>query len=293
MKKYTWTTDETFVGRVEVAHYGPADLPDARVTWTITGRDGKKVAVGAFDPVTIKHGKLFEVDMFALPLGDVAAPQKLTITLAVEGTQYRNDYPIWVYPPKVDTRTPSGVMVTDSFTAAATQRHLATGGKVLLFPKLDKLPHSVAGGFQSDYWSPMFAAAAKKRGIPGPPGTLGILCDPNAPALADFPTEFHSNWQWWQLVKNSRPIMFDDTPADYRPMVQVIDNFVTNHKLGLIAETKVGKGRMLICSIDLLGHQDKPEARQLLHSLLRYVGSAAFAPKAELDAELLKKLLPG
>jgi len=293
MKKYTWTTNETFIGRVQVAHYGPADLPDARVTWTLAGSDGRKVAAGAFDPVTIQQGKVFDLDMFSMPLGGVAAPKKLTITLAVEGTKYRNEYPIWVYPPKVDTRTPSGVMVTDSFTAAATQRHLATGGKVLLFPKLDKLPHSVAGGFQSDYWSPMFAEAAKKRGIPGPPGTLGILCDPNAPALADFPTEFHSNWQWWQLVKNSRPIMFDDTPADYRPMVQVIDNFVTNHKLGLIAETKVGKGRMLICSIDLLGHQDKPEARQLLHSLLRYVGSAAFAPKAELDAELLKKLLPG
>jgi hypothetical protein len=293
MKKYTWTTDETFIGRVDVAHYGPADLPDARVTWTITDRDGKKAASGAFDPVTIKQGKVFEVDMFALPLRDIAAPQELTITLAIEGAKYRNDYPIWVYPPKVDTNVPKGVMVTDSFTAEGTQKHLATGGKVLLLPKLDKLPHSVAGGFQSDYWSPMFAEAAKKRGLPGPPGTLGILCDPNAPVLAGFPTEFHSNWQWWQLVKNSRPIMFDDTPADYRPMVQVVDNFVTNHKLGLIAETTVGKGRMSICAIDLLGHQDKPEARQLLHSLLRYVGSAAFAPKAELDAELLKKLLPG
>jgi hypothetical protein len=122
---------------------------------------------------------------------------------------------------------------------------------------------------------------------------LGILCDPDAPVLAGFPTEFHSNWQWWHLVKNSRPIMFDDTPKSYRLMVQVIDNFVTNHKLGLIAETRVGKGTMLICAIDLPGHQDKPEARQLLHSLLRYIDSPAFAPKAELDAELLRKLLPG
>lgn len=46
------------------------------------------------------------------------------------------------------------------------------------------------------------------------------------------------------------------------------------------------------CAIDLPNHQDKPEARQLLYSLLRYVDSAAFAPQAELDAGLLKKLLP-
>jgi hypothetical protein len=293
MKKYTWTTDETFIGRVQIAHYCSADLPDARVTWTATGSDGRKVADGAFDPVTIEQGKVFEIDMFSMPLDKVAAPQKLTIMLAIEGTKYRNDYNIWVYPPKVDTYAVEGVMVTDSFQDEKTQAHLATGGKVLLLPKLDKLPHSVPGGFQTDFWSPMFTVAAKKRGLPIPPGTLGILCDPKSPALAKFPTEFHSNWQWWHLVKNSRPIQFDDTPDDYRPTVQVIDNFVRNSKLGLIAETRVGKGKMLICAIDLLDHQDKPEARQLLHSLLQYTGSRKFAPKAEIDTELLKKLLPG
>jgi hypothetical protein len=292
MKKYTWTTDEMFIGRVEVAHYGPSDLPDARVTWTVTDSEGKKVAVGTFDPVTIEQGKVFEVDRFALPLKDIAAPQKLTITVAVEGIHYRNDYEIWIFPPEIDTRVPSGVMVTDRFMAAATQKHLGAGGKVLLFPKLDRLPHSIKGSFQTDFWCfPMFRRAAERRGIEVAPGTLGVLCDPKAPALAGFPTEFHSNWQWWHLVKNSRPIILDDTPAGYRPIVQVIDNFERNHKLGLIAETAVGKGKMLICAIDLPGLQDKPEGRQLLHSLLQYVDSATFAPKAELDADLLKKLL--
>jgi len=293
MKKYTWTTNETFVGRVQIAHYGLADLPNARVTWTVTGSDGRIRAGGAFDPVTVEQGKVSGVDMFSLPLGDIVAPQKLKITVAIEQTKYHNDYSIWVYPPKVDTNAPEGVMVADNFQAEKTQACLATGGTVLLLPKLDKLPHSVPGGFQCDFWSPMFSVAAKKRGLPLPPGTLGLLCDPKSPALAGFPTDFHSNWQWWHLVKNSRPIQFDDTPNEYRPIVQVIDNFVRNSKLGLIAETKVGKGRMLICAIDLLGHQDKPEARQLLHSLLRYAGSREFAPKGEIDEKLLKKLLPG
>jgi hypothetical protein len=138
----------------------------------------------------------------------------------------------------------------------------------------------------------MFTKGALKSGIPPPPGTMGILCDPKTPALADFPTEFHSNWQWWHLVKHARPIILDGTPKDYRPIVQVIDNIGRNHKLGLIAETKVGKGRMLVCSIDLPGLQDRPEARQLLHSLINYMKSSDFSPAAELDTELLKKLLP-
>jgi len=292
MRKYTWTTAETFTGRVQIAHYGAADMPDAHVSGIVTDSKGSSVARLAFPEASLKQGKITDIGEYSLPLADVAAPQKFTLTLAIEGTMYRNSYPIWVYPPKFDSSVPKGVLVTDRYQAEATQKHLASGGKVLLFPKLDKLPHSVEGEFQCDFWSPMFIVAAKKKGGKVPPGTLGILCDPNSPALARFPTEFHSNWQWWYLVKNARPIMFDDTPATYRPLVQMIDNFVSNHKLGLIAETKVGKGKMLICAIDLLRHQDKPEARQLLHSLLRYLDSPAFTPKMELDVRLLNKLLP-
>jgi len=292
MKKYTWTTDETFIGRVQVAHYGPADLPDARVTWTVTDSKGGTAGKGVFEPVTIEQGKVFEVDMFSLPLADIAAPQKLTVTLAVRGTRYRNDYPVWVYPPKVDTRVPKGVLVARSIEASETRKQLAAGGKVLLFPKLDQLPRSIKGSFQTDFWCfPMFRRAAERRKIEVAPGTLGFLCDPNAPALAAFPTEFHSNWQWWHLVKNSRPIVLDDTPAGCRPLVQAIDNFERNHKLGLIFEARVGRGKLLVCAIDLLGQQDRPEARQLLHSLLQYLDSAAFAPKMALDAGLLTKLL--
>lgn len=211
----------------------------------------------------------------------------------IDGSGYRNDYPVWVYPTKAEISPPEGVIVTDSFAATATQQHLASGGKVLLLPNLNELPHSIEGAFQTGFWSPMFAQSAEKRGIKPPAGTEGILCDPDTPALAEFPTEFHSNWQWWQLVKNSRPIILDDTPVRYRPTVQVIDNFVRNHKLGLIFETKVGDGKILVCAIDLPGHQDKPEARQLLHSLLQYIDSKEFSPEEEIDIGLLKKLLPG
>ncbi|HEX5789653.1 MAG TPA: hypothetical protein VFY13_00805, partial [Luteolibacter sp.] len=151
---------------------------------------------------------------------------------------------------------------------------------------------SVGGSFQTDFWSPMFSQAAKKRGMEPPAGTLGFLCDPSAPALASFPTEFHSNWQWWHLVKNSRPVVLDGSPKDYRPLVQAIDNFDRNHKLGLIFETRVGKGRLLVCAIDLPALQDRPEARQLQRSLLDYAASKAFAPVVELPRELLDKILP-
>ena len=293
MKKYTWTADETFTGEIKIAHYGAADLLNARVTWTVDQSAALAVASGTLVPLAIRQGELFPVGQIRVPLHRVQAPRKLLLTLAIEGTAYQNSYDLWVYPPKVDTTPAANVIVTDRLDAPA-QEHLSNGGKVLLFPRHDELRHCVKGAFQTDFWCwPMFAKGARDRGIEPAPGTLGFLCDSAHPALAQFPTESHSNWQWWWIVKNARPIILDETPADYRPIIHVIDNFARNHKLGLLFETRVGKGRLLVCASDLPALQDHPEARQLMHSLLRYVGSPAFDPTTELDGRLLNKLLPG
>jgi hypothetical protein len=125
----------------------------------------------------------------------------------------------------------------------------------------------------------------------GQAGTLGIFCDPEHPALHGFPTDAHSNWQWKTLTEGSHCFILDDTPRDFIPVVQVIDDFHRNHKLGAIIETRAGKGKLLACAFDLendLGN--RPAARHLLSSLLGYMGSKAFDPKVELGPSLLDKL---
>jgi hypothetical protein len=291
MEKYTWTADETFSAEIKIAHYGPADLTNARVTWSCV--DGTTtIGGGTFGPLTIREGGLVSIGKLGFPLDKVKAPARIKLEINIEGTKFRNTYDIWVYPPKVDNTTPKGVLVANNLDAATLQS-LNAGGKVLLFPRVTDPKHSVGGDFPTDFWCwAMFSKGAIAQGIEPAPGTQGFLCDPVHPALAQFPTEFHSNWQWWPIVENSRPVILDETPADYRPIIHVIDNFARNHKLGLLFETKVGKGSLLVCASDLPSLQDRPEARQLMHSLLQYVASPAFAPRTELDGKLLEKLLP-
>jgi hypothetical protein len=294
MQKYTWTNNETFSGKIQIAHYGPADMNDATVTATLTDSTGALVTTTTFNAAAIPTGHVTDIGTFEVNLAaaNLTSAQQTTLTLEIEGTSYRNSYPVWIYPAKVDTRAPDGVMVARELLHGKTQAHLEAGGKVLLLPDIGKLPHSIVGQFQNEFWSPMFAQSSRRREILDPPGTLGLICDPGHPALAHFPTDFHSNWQWWHLVRNSRPLILDRTPVDYRPIVQIIDNFERNHKLGILMETKVGNGSMLVCTIDLQKIQNQPEARQFLHSLLQYMKSDAFAPPHELDSGLLKTLLP-
>lgn len=293
MGKYVWTNDESLTGKVQIAHYGPVAIENAVVTANLIDGNDKSLSMVKLPALKLPTGDVTDIGDFNVDLTGLGltVPQQLTLELTIEGTTFRNRYSVWIFPKEIDNTAPENVMVTRNYSDAATQKHLAMGGKVLLMPDLGKLPHSVAGQFQTEFWSPMFAQSARKRKTLEPPGTLGFVCDPAHPALAKFPTDFHSDWQWWHLVKNSRPIIYDGSPESFRPIVQVIDNFDRNQKLGLIAETKVGKGSMLICSIDLLAHQEKPESRQLLHSLLCYLDSPDFSPKIELKAPLLEKLL--
>jgi hypothetical protein len=81
-------------------------------------------------------------------------------------------------------------------------------------------------------------------------------------------------------------------PRESRPLVQVIDDWFTARKLGLIFEAKVRRGSLLVCSIDLEGAGgDNLVARQLRHSLLRYMAGLRFSPSLEVREELLARLV--
>ncbi|PXA04204.1 beta-galactosidase [Coraliomargarita sinensis] len=294
MERYTWTQNEQFSARIEVAQYGPGDLSGHTVRVSLIDREENILHQKDFQAADLPTGGLHQVGEYVLEFGclEEIAAAKLTLKVAILGTPHVNRYPIWLYPENVRTQVPPGVRLTRSFQDTETQKYLQEGGRVLLIPKLDELPQSIEGAFQSDFWSPMFSVAAIKRGQDPAPGTLGFLCDPSSPAFASFPTESHSNWQWWQLNKNSRPIILDATADDFRPLVQMIDNFNRNHKLGLIFETRVGQGSMLVCAIDLPGIKHTPEARQLLRSLQDYVASDEFKPGYEIERDVLDKLFP-
>ena len=94
------------------------------------------------------------------------------------------------------------------------------------------------------------------------------------------------------MTTRSKAIILNETPPDFRPIVQVIDNQERNVKLGAIFETRAGPGKLLVCALDLdTDLAKRPAARQLRRSLLDYAAGDKFAPAHELPVELLERLL--
>lgn len=289
-EKFCWTNDEALTGEVEIANYSESDLNGKQLSWVLTDSKQQVLDKGVL-PLQVKQGELAKVGTLKPAIASVRKAEKVTLALSIDGTPYRNDYSLWIYPAADKEVTPSeDICVTDDLDAHL--KYLTEGGKVLWFPSKDKHKDQTVGGlFQTDYWNyRMFRTICENLDRPVSPGTLGILTDPGHPALADFPTEFHTNWQWFPIIKQSYPMILDRLSDDYRPIVQVIDNVERNHKLGLLFEFKVGNGKLLVCMSDLKAVQDKPEARQFYRSILEYMESPAFAPSYSLSAKDLQDL---
>lgn len=120
---------------------------------------------------------------------------------------------------------------------------------------------------------------------------MGILCNPQHPALAAFPTASYSDWQWWDLITSSKTMVIDSLP-NLTPVVRVMDNFFKNRKMANVLEARVGKGKLVFTSLDL--HRDldeRPAARQLRYSIEKYMAGAAFNPTVTVTEQQLKTLM--
>ena len=75
-------------------------------------------------------------------------------------------------------------------------------------------------------------------------------------------------------------------------IVRIVDDWFQNWSLGLIFEARVGKGRILVCGVDLLTDTEKrPEAIQLIRSLTSYMASDKFTPNVELSVDQLRSIV--
>lgn len=281
--KFCYTNEEVLHADIQIANYGEESLKGKTVTWNLGEKSGAIVVA------TDEFG-LIDAGVLDIPLADYQQATQLELTLQVEGKKECNTYDIWVYPAKNELETlKEKALITRTLTANVARR-LENGESVLLMP--DASEQTVGGLFQTDYWNyRMFKTISENNNRHVSPGTLGILTDPAHPLFASFPTEMHTNWQWFPVVKASHPFMLDNTAADYRPIVQVIDNIERNHKLGLVFEFAVGKGKLLVVMSDLEKASEHPEGEQFYLSVLRYMTSQHFAPKTAITVADFHRLM--
>jgi beta-galactosidase len=284
LSRRTWANDETLEAEVEIAHFGAAPLNTVRPYWKVVDSAGRIVAGDDLPAASIPLGQGTKLGQIHLPLKELEAPRAYRLMVGLQGTPFENDWDFWVYPSET-SKVPAGVLVSTSLDES-TRRCLDAEGRVVIFLQKTGTDNQKLT-FEPVFWNRFMW---QRR----PEQTLGMLIDSSHPALADFPTEYFQDWQWHEIVTRGYGIVLDDLPRALQPIVQPIDDWNSNRKLGLIFEVRVGRGKLLVCAADLSNNlQTRAAARQLRSSLLAYAASEAFSPKIEVDKEKLTELLRG
>lgn len=315
-KKFTYSNNETFEADIQLSQYGNQNDNDKKKTykahWEIKRepvKQGPVMLLNEIAPVAegdiviadeVMNGKgLFDIGHISVPLQGMSESAKYTLTVTVPDTEARNHWDFWVYnttssqdysnviaDAKEGKKAKKGqIYVTDTLDSKA-MKVLKKGGKVLICAA-GKVSYGkeVVQQFLPCFWNTSWF---KMR----PPHTTGVYIEQAHPVFEKFSTDYHSDLQWWELVNRAQVMQFTDFPSDFQPLVQSIDTWFVSRKIGMLFEAKVGKGRLMMTSMDINNNLDKRlVARELRQSIINYMlQDEKFQPQFSIDAERISDL---
>lgn len=305
--KFTYTNTETFRADIELSQFSADKIAMATPHWEIRREPAKQgnlmslqeeapYAEGELTTKTLPIGQNIYLGSICVSLQDIEEAGKYTLTVTIPGTDARNHWDFWVYPnttgyvekmkkgKRDNTGFINNIFVTDSLDAQA-QKILGKGGTVLLLAA-GKVSY---GKEVKQYFTPVFWNTSwfKMR----PPHTTGLYIEQDHPIFRHFPTDYHSDLQWWELVNMAQVMQFTDFPKGFQPIVQSIDTWFVSRKIGMLFEANVGKGRLIMTTMDLTNNLDKRHAaRQMMRAIVSYMQSDDFKPQWTIPLERISEL---
>ena len=277
MKKYVWSSDETFTADMMVANYGKEKFFE-RVSVSAYDEHGQHYAVTS-NKIRMNSGNVLNVGKLTIPLNQFSPGQRLELTISIGNTLYRNHYAIWMFDDNISVKVPPHVHVTRKLDARTTEL-IENGKKVVYIPHLNRIKG------EPGWFSPLASEISSNREVVV---SGGISCDYNHPALEGFPTEEMADFQWWNLLHNCTPVKLSGN-LQSAAIVSMPPETKGDQSKAIIFEAHIGQGRILVCTIDLLIQLDRPEARQLYASLLSYAASDRFNPAFDMELSELKEI---
>lgn len=286
--KYNYSSGERFSANLELVRFQSKPVSRIDLVWRLAV-GSRTLAHGAASAKAAEQEHYIGLGELVMEMPEVEGMTKAVLFLEVKGTDIRKQYDLWIYPKKIVAEQ-GGAHWYEELNNEALQL-LMQGERVLLMPKPEHAVNSIEGSYCTDFWCyPMFRSISESMQRKTPVGTMGLLIRNTHPVFRHFPCEEYSTYPWWSIVSHSCSLIMDGTAREWRPIVQTIDNFERNHKLGLLLECRVGKGKLLVCPLDHKAASETPEGRQFLYSLLRYMNSEEFQPSYEAGLEELQRL---
>jgi hypothetical protein len=284
MEKRIWNNTEIFRTQVVISNFTFTSYSDIKPTWTLTDQNQKVIKKGILYSQNLIKGALTSFSDILIPLNEVKKASKLLLTISIPGLNAKNSWEIWVYPEEISDNM-GEVNILNAKDWEKAKSLLREGKTVMLLLDANTLKSSRESCFTTIFWNSIHKWPQKSH-------TMGILCDPEHQAFNNFPTDFYSNWQWWEIAMNANAMDISCLPNEISPLIQVIDSYIINTKLAYLWECKTGGGKLMVSSINFSDNMNKRIAsKQLKSCILRYMNSRDFNPIISLDFSQIEKLI--
>ncbi|WP_167958875.1 sugar-binding domain-containing protein [Anaerosporobacter faecicola] len=293
---YIYKATEEVCAEIAISYYKNTTFQGKAVEWELLAN--QQVVTKGTLAINVKVEGVTKLGTITMHMPMVRHVQKMQLHLYVEHTNLDKSYDLWCYPIQENPLVHREDLLTDSCITCGDKKVWITrnyermsslleeGANVLYLP--EKVVKSIEGFYCADFWCyPMFRSISQWMKKPEPIGTMGLLNEQKHKALEMFPCELYSTPQWYHIISHADLAILDDTAHDYRPIVQMIDNIERNHKLGLLFEANVNKGKVMICTSRLYEIFEHIEVQQFTESLLHYMFSEQFIPDKELTQDEL------
>jgi len=286
--KFVFTNDEMLEVPVEAMNAFYGDLVDGKAVYQIWNDTGDFFASDTLFTGTVPLGKNHPLGTIRMPLDSINTPAKMTLAVSM-GNLVVNHWDFWVYPAEIrneelEMSNDNSPYIADSLDAQAL-KILKKGGTVLL----TAAGRVTLGSDVKQHYLPVFWNTSwfKMR----PPHTTGAYIDKAHPLFKHgFPTDDWSNLNWWELLNKAQVMNLRELPKDYQSPIQPIDTWHVSRKLGMLVEARVGKGRLLMTTMDITSDlEHRPVARQMRKTILDYMQSDDFQPSLTLDEATIRR----
>lgn len=110
------------------------------------------------------------------------------------------------------------------------------------------------------------------------------------PIFGDFPHENFADLQFFNMIAESPPIDLEAFDLnDFDPLMRMIHNYQVGRSLGQLIERKIGKGLIIICSLNL--DQRRIEASYLFSNICEYMRIADYEKIKPISQKAIQNLL--
>jgi hypothetical protein len=229
--KHCYHNTDSLIAKTLFSCFDTDGISNSQLEMTLVdAQNNKLVERQCIDIENVCCGKLAELGTFEFSFPTLQEAKQYIIKASFGN--YQNRWSVWVFPETTEIKT--NVIETDSLDNTLISK-IENGASCILYG---------SGPFPSSDTLYQISVAGRAEG-----NLATVIYD--HPIFDNFPHEEWCDWHFADMIENGKAIDLTELNLPIPPIVEMVSSFKTIKKQAMIFELKIGKGHLIVCSMNI------------------------------------------